>query len=1036
MTPYLHTRFFYTLLLSIFWALPNCFAQFVSVKGTIADKAGEPLPFVNVQLKGSIVVAVSDINGVYSINLSALDGILIVTCVGFQTQEIDIKGRNLIDVKMQDSYTQLNDVVVVGYGTQKKSVITGAISSVTNKDFKDQPVVNLASSIAGKLAGINVTSPSGTPGAGLLVSIRGAQNPLYVVDGIPLLSESNSSLSTSYDTEGVEQGSGQNISSIADINPNDIESIEILKDASAAAIYGTRAANGVVLITTKRGAQGKTQFNVNYYTGIQKVSRPIEFLSSSEMVGLIENARQNDLKRYQADNTVFGADFNPALLTTPLPANWKANTNTNWLDAVLRTAPVSNIEVSSRGGNDKTRFFIGGGYFSQEGVVIESAYKRMNARINLDHKVNDHFSIGNSLSLTHSVNHRSFNDDTYTGIITNALGASPLMPVYDTNGDYSKYENYEASWLSDNPVKSAKEIQAYTNSDRVLGSAFGEYKFSPNFRFKSTWSMDYTNLSDDQYFSPLTSDAQTVGGRAIYGSYKNINWLGENAFTYQKTIGYDHNLSANLIYSVQQSQTDKTRILGQGFPLGSGLKKIGSASSVVDVKTPGSIWGIMSGIARLNYDFRGKFIAAASFRADASSRFSKDNRVAYFPSVSLGYRLISNADSLRNGGTLTDLKLRASYGVTGDQEIGDFQNISFYKPARYNGVAGLAPRNLADPTLGWQENRMFNIGLDYEFWEGRLTGSLELFKGDKTGLLAEVPLAGTTGFKTITRNGGRIENKGIEFSALGVIINRPGFRWSTSFNITSIKNTVKETPVDNQILSAYADVPGTHLYKVGFPVGAFWGIKYTGVDAQTGAPLFEDLNKDGTIDANDAQYIGKPTPTFFGGFNNTFTIKRFDFNFVTQYSYGNKVYNIIRHTYDNLGYLGGYNDNYELTQIYANNSVYVKDRWMKPGDKNVTYPRASLLGFEIPEESSFWVENASYWRIKTIALGYTIKPQNGKFESMRIYVQAQNPYVLTKYKGFDPEVSSNGGSNDKTAGVDFAAYPQAKTYTIGVNVTF
>ena len=1022
------------LLTNTVWAQQQLF----TLKGIVNDKTGDGIPYVNIQVKGSIVVANTDVNGNFSINLSSLKSQLIFSAIGFEKQEIDVAGRNFVTITLAESFTELEDVIVVGYGVQKKSVITGAISSIGNKDFKDQPVSNLASSIQGKLAGINVTSPSGTPGAGLLVSIRGTQNPLYVVDGIPLLSESNSGVSTSYDTEGNVTGNGQNVSSVADINPNDIESMEILKDASAASIYGARAANGVVLITTKRGVQGKTQFGVNHYSGMQELSREIPFMSSTEMVALIEDARAQDLILYNKDSKVFGDDFDPAVLTTPLPASWKTAQNTNWLKEVTRTAPINNTEIYAKGGTEKTRFYMGAGYFDQKGIVIQSGFTRMNARINLDHKVSDRFSIGSNLSITRSKNQRSFNDDTYTGIITNAIGASPLMPAYEADGSYASFEDYQASWLSDNPVKSAKEIVAYTNSTRLLGSVFADYKLSSAWTARTVWSSDYTDLTDDQYFSPLTVDGQTANGRAIAAKYNNFTWLGENTLNYKKNILEDHNINLTLGYTLQESKSQRSAIAGNNFPNipGKVYNTLAAANVTPIPVIPTTSWGLVSYIARANYDFKNRFIASANIRVDGSSRFPVNNRYAAFPSMSLGYRLISSENARK---VLTDLKLRGSYGITGDQEIGDFQNRTLWRSTRYNGIAGLTPRNIVDPNLRWQENTMINVGIDYELWKGRISGSLEAFQSTKNGLLSQDLVPGTTGFSTVTRNSGAVRNRGVEFSLMATPVSNGKFKWQSNFNITFLQNRVTKLSVDSQQVSAYNDLSPTHLLAVGLPVGSFWAVKYTGVDPQTGEAMYEDANGDGKIDASDSQVIGKAAPTFYGGFNNSLFYKNFDLNIVTQFSYGNSVYNIIRQTYNSLGWSDGSwdEDTKELNQVYANNSTSMNDRWKKPGDIS-NIPRASLVNPQIINNSSIFIEDASFFRIRTLALGYTFRPKsgNGFYDNMRVYAQVQNPFLFTKYTGFDPEVSSTGGNNDRTAGIDYAAYPQARTYTFGINLNF
>ncbi len=1010
----------------------------VTVKGKITDGGdGSTLPGVSIQIKGTSIGTTSDVEGNYALS-SETGSSLVFSFIGFKTIEEQVGSRTTIDVQLQPESTQLNDVVVVGYGTQEKKDITGAIASINNKDFANQPTTNLAGNLQGKLAGVNVTSTSGTPGGGLAVSVRGTSNPLYVIDGVPMLSESNSSLSTSFDTEGNVVGSGQNLSSISDINPNDIESIEVLKDASAAAIYGSRAANGVVLITTKRGKAGKTKFNVNYYTGTQQPTRKIEFLDSKGFIDLIEDARAQDLKRYQADNTIFDtptSTFDPTVLTDPL--NYSAGTqNTVWLDEVLKTAPISNYEISANGGDQKTKFYVAGSYFDQTGMVIENFYKRLNSRINLDHQATDKFSIGMNATVTHSRNRRSFNDNTYTGVITNALGASPLMPVYDANGNYSAFEDYEVSWLSDNPVKSAKEIEAYTTSNRLIGSVFGEYKFTDDLKFRTSWSVDYSDLRDEQFFSPLTSDAQSVSGRAFRSNYNSLTWLNENILSYSKRIGVDHNINAIAGFTLQETTSDLTSTQAQGFPTGSGLKNISSAAVINNSTGVGASYGLQSFLGRVNYDYKGKYLVSGTIRSDGSSRFSKDKRYGVFPSASVGWR-VSQEDFFGKDGVISNLKLRTSYGVTGDQDIGNYQSTSFYQPSRYNGTPGLRPRNLADPSLTWQSNSTFNVGVDYEMWEGRISGSIEYFKSEKTNLLSEDNIAGTTGFQTITRNAGTIENRGWEISVSSINISTTKFKWRSEFNISFIKNEIKRLSNNGLLISAYSDLAPTHILQEGQSQGSFWAIQYMGVDSQTGDAMYFDLGtqqaqsiNSGLIDSDDSQISGKAIPDYYGGFNNYFNYGQWDFMLATQFSVGSKIFNLIRPTYENLGWSneGG------LDQVYANNYTGVDKRWKKSGD-DTDIPRASFINKNYIENSTQYIEDGSFFRFRTLSIGYTLKPGKGS-TALRVYGQVQNLAVLTKYKGFDPEVSSTGAGNPQTAGVDYAAYPQPRTITFGFNFTF
>ncbi len=1013
-------------LLFLFLTNQLLFGQTSEIKGKITSaEDGKPIPLVNIKVKNSFVAVSSDLNGEYSITAKIGD-VLVYSYVGYKTLEIVLSQPGALDVQLELNNRLLNETVVIGYGTQRKSQIISAVSSINLKEIKDQPTANLGTALQGRASGLSVVTPSGTPGAGLLINIRGNANPLYVVDGIPLLSESNSALQTSFDLSGNPVGSGQSTSSISDLNPNDIESVEVLKDASATAIYGARAANGVILITTKRGKAGKTNYSFSSYYGIQNPSKKIKFMDSKQFKSLIEEARGNDLALYNADSNYFGAGFDPSVLTQPL-TNFDVATspNTVWLDAVTQSAPISNQEISANGGSEKTKFYVSTAVFNQQGIVIESGFKRISYRLNLDHQASDKLSFGSNISVSQSKNRRSFNDNTYTGIITNALGASPFMPVYDANGNYSKFEDYQANWLSDNPVKSAKEIIANTVSQRLLGTVYADYKILPSLKFRTSWSADVSNISDKSFKSALTADAQAVGGIAYEAIFSNLSWLNENIFSLNKSINQTHNINAIVGFTVQSVNSQRSSITAQGFPDG-GLRNISSAALITNATSVGNYLGIVSYLARVNYDFKNKLFASFSARLDGSSRFSKDNRYGAFPAISVGYRVF---DATQNK-FFSDLKIRASYGITGDQEIGDYQNISFYRPGRYYGLSGIVLRNIADPTLSWQSNKVVNLGLDYEILEGKFSGSIDVFKSNKTRLLSEDIVAGTTGFATVTRNSGEVQNIGVEFNLNYYIVEQKGFKWNANFNISRIKNEIKSLTSDGVLLSAYSDIAPTHILKVGYPVGSFWGLKYTGVNPANGDATFEDLDKNGIIDGNDAQIIGKAIPDFYGGLTNSISIGDFDVLIQSSYSVGNQVYNLIRPVYENLGWgnEGG------TSSVFANNSVNVADRWKKPGDV-AEYPRASFINQNYAEASTMFLENASFFRLQNLTAGYTFR-NIAKVQGLRVYVQAQNLFCLSKYKGFDPEVSSTGGTQDRTAGVDYAAYPKARTLLFGLNINF
>lgn len=1038
---------------------PALLAQSLAIHGVVKDAEGKPIAGASILIRGTTKGVNSNNDGSFSITAGSPNDVLEVSFVGYAPRSIPVKGRSVVDVSLEETKNQLSDVMVVGYGTQKKSDVTGAISSIKNKDFKDQPVSNLAVSIEGKLSGINVTQPSGTPGAGLLVSIRGAQNPLYVVDGVPMLSESYSALNTAYNLSGQATGTGQNVSSISDINPDDIESIEILKDASAAAIYGARAANGVVLVTTKRGKAGRTNISLNVYTGFQNVEKKIPFLNSTQFLGLTNDAIAQDISVYNFESKAAGYDtsrFGPLAVLqgvgivdgsgNPVPDpvaqyyDLSSGVNTNWEDQIFRTAPITNYELSARGGTDKTKFFVGGGYFDQSGIIINNYYRRYNARASVDNQASDQFSFGANISATRSDNKRSFNDNTYTGIVTNALGASPLMPVFSSPGVYADFTQYQASWLSDNPVKSAQQINAHTYTDRLIGSAYAEYKLLPSLKLRTSWSIDYDDVNDNQYFPAITVDAQTVGGKLLIGHLNSFTWLNENTATWQNSFG-DNHLTVLGGFTQQSTTVDQSALQGTGFPQTGNVQDISDAAFVSRpiIPFPVTVSTLQSILGRVNYDYDGRYLLTATLRADGSSRFPGNQRFGYFPSGSLGWN-ITREKFLENDPIFNTLKLRVSYGLTGDQEIPDYQNQVYWGPARYNGSAGLSPANLSAPALSWQNNKTFNAGLDLDLFHHFINGSIEYFVSERTKLLGQQPVAGSTGFASITTNSGQIEDKGWEFQFATNNIRGNDFTWTSSFNISFLRNKIKSLAVDSQFVSAYNDQSPTNILKVGKPVGEFIGVPFAGVNVQNGDAQYYDNNgnperADEVNFTRDVRMIGSPRPKFFGGLTNNFRYKDFDLTVAAQFSYGNKVFNLIRTTYESLGWSGSSTPGSAyLPQVYANNDTRVEHRWEKPGDKT-DIPRASFLLQNYFPNSNEFIENGSFLKVRTVNLGYTFRKIRN-IGSARVYVQAQNLLTVSKYIGFDPEVSSTGGGNDQTAGIDYAAYPQARTFTFGATLNF
>lgn len=975
---------------------------------------------------------------------------------------------------------ELDEVVVVGYGTQKKANVTGAVSSLKADEFKDQPVSNLASSLQGKMTGINVSTPSGTPGAGLLVAVRGANNPLYVVDGVPMLSESNSQISTSFDANGTSVGSGQNLSSIADINPNDIESIEVLKDAAAASIYGARSANGVVLITTKKGKAGKTTYNFNYYAGVQTLRRKLPLMSSQQLYDYMKKAHANDKEAWNKLTTdqerqdwidqslLSGTDiaevkdyFDKELKFSAYKisekkgeggyaeATWQdlidAGYNYDWQDGVFNkpfNAMIHNAEISAKGGNEKAKFYISGGYFDQNGLIIENNFKRYTLKINTEFALNSKLKVGSNLTLTHTQNRRTFNDNTYSGVLTNAIPSSPLMPFYNpydlSNGGYFAYGYGTGYFLTDNPIKTAKEIYGLTSGYRAFGNLFLEWNIMKNLKFKSSGAMDFSYNEDVLTLSNITTDASATGGKGLQANTNNLTLLNENTLDYTRNIN-GHNITVLLGQSVQSSNTNTNALSTVGFFRGSANATASSAAfTTAGVGTGNISWFVASFFGRVNYDYDGKYIVSLSLRTDGSSRFAADKRWGFFPALSAGWNL-HRESFLANSKIITGLKVRGSIGVAGDQDITLNRYRNLYTPSGYNLNIAYSPSALADPSITWQKNMSYNVGLDFGLFKDKLSGSVEYYVAERTDILIPVPTSGVTGSPTIIKNAGTVQDQGVEIALNYLAYKNEDWKVNFSGNINFIRNEVKSLPVNDQLYSTYSDLKPSHILKQGYSVGSFWGIKSAGFD-DNGSALF--YNKEGKkvsyYEINydrDAQVIGKARPDFFGGFGIDVSYKSIDLSIDFTYSYGNQVYNILRAVYDNGGYqkLSAPTLDAGEWTYYATTSNYFVEG-------TTAAPKASLIKRNYIEQSSTYVEDASFLRCKNINLSYTFRPRESsalKFiQSIRIYGQTQNLFVLTNYSGYDPEVSANGGANPYTAGVDYATYPQPTIYTLGLNIVF
>lgn len=1010
------------LILMVPMLITDALAQEREIRGTVAEASGEPLAGATVRVAATPEQGtVTDMNGVFTITASP-DDVLIISFIGYRSQEILVGDRTEIDVILQVDQQLLSEVVVVGYGVQTRSDLTGSIASVSADEIANQPVASLDAALQGRASGVFVSSPSGTPGGGITMNIRGqtslsaSSEPLYVIDGVPIISE---------DLSGLFSG-GQATNSLADLNPNDIASIEILKDASATAIYGSRGANGVVLITTRRGEAGQSRIGFNMYTGFQNITNQVDMMSSQEFLHMMNDAAiqdNRDLGTNYSDthvSDIWGYDPNDPDIQ-----------NTRWYDEIFRTSAVSNYELTASGGTDHTRYFTSLSYFDQEGVQLGTGFERISARVNLDTQVTDWLDFGTNITLNRTIQDRTINDNSLYGVVINTLAGDPLMPVFEDDGSYADPFNYFGWWMLDNPVLIAEEYQRYTRTVRGLGTIFGTATITDGLTFRSSLSIDYTSL-DDEAYTPIISRESRNAQSNGFGNYlttQDFTWLIENYLSYVNTFASQHNVNAVVGTSFQSSNRNFSSINAQGFPSDQ-FTKLSVAAQVTSASTSGTSWGLASYFFRGNYSFDNRYLITTTGRLDGSSRFGDNFRYGFFPSGSVAWRM-TNESFMENQTIFSELKPRISYGITGNQEgIGNFASRGLFGVSDYRSTPTLVPTQLSNADLTWESTKQLDIGIDIGLLDDRVTISADYFIKTTDDLLLNRLIPGISGFSSVTENVGKVENRGFEFDIRGAILSGRDLTWTSSFNISFIRNEVLELVVDDQILN------DSHILSVGQPIGTFHLIDHEGVDPATGNMRWIDVNGDGVIDSGDRRTVGNAQPDFFGGWSNSFTYKGFDLNFLLQFTYGNKIFNHSRASYENLGWSRiGIPGIFPLPD--GNNHKLADNRWMQPGDET-DIPRAGLTNKNWREYSSRWLEDGSYLRLKTLTLGYNFSPDIVNrlgMSNLRLYFQGQNLLTFTNYTGLDPEVNQNA-RNPLVAGSDFGTHPQVRTISFGINLEF
>lgn len=972
------------------------FAQNITVKGTVKDSKGEPLPGVSIKIKGTTLGTSTGINGDYTISAPG-NGTLVITYVGFKTVEASVSNRNTINITLSESNLQLDEVVVVGYGTQRRGDVTTAISSVSTKDIEERPIVQAAQALQGKAAGVQVTQPSGEPGQGLTIRVRGAtsvqsgNDPLYVIDGVPTMSA-------------------------RDLNVNDIASIQVLKDASSAAIYGARAANGVVIITTKRGKANTSNITFNAYYGSSNLAKKIDVLSPDQYKALLQ-------------------ELDPSLLT-----NLTSNETTDWTKEVFGTGHNQNYQLSFQGGSERSQYFVSGAITKDEGIVKPARYNRYSFRANLDNQIKDWFKISSNFSYSNA-DIKDVKDNENAGrnaVVLGALGTPPNIGIYtyDDKGRAMFTQNPNKSgW--DNPLGAIYGPTQGTLDNRLFGNVAGDLNILKDLKLRSNFGIEYLSHKWDYYLDPImTTEGRNPGNHGLARSDKSndFTYLWENTLNYE-TKWDKNSLSALGGMTIQKHKYNQSYMEGKDFPEDNTVKTLNAANIISAASTSEDEWFLNSYIARVMYNYDSKYLITANFRADGSSKLDKDNQWGYFPSVSAGWRI--SAEPFFNVKAINDLKLRIGWGQNGNVEglanyaslgLNTFSRHEYQNGAPYTGPSINPPRKMPNKDLKWETSTQTNIGIDLSMLNSRLTFTADAYIKKTKDLILNVSLPETSGYpEGIDRNSGKIENKGLEFVLSSVNYDRSAFKWNTDFNISFNRNKI--TDLELQALYRYATVEGRDAIvalQEGVSLGSFYGYISEGVNPETGDMMFKDLNGDGEVTPADRTYIGSAQPKFTYGLNNDFTYKNWNFSFLLQGSQGNDAFNASR---------------IETEGMYdsKNQSTEVLRRWTAD-NRNTDIPRAAFGEVSNSRISSRFVEDASFLRMKSATLTYNFDNsfiKRLKMNRLSVYVTAQNLFTITNYKGFDPELNAFSSNNTGAVlGIDYGTYPASRSFILGLNVTF
>lgn len=987
------------------------------VSGTVKDANGNPVAAATITVKSTRTSVVTDETGLYKISVPGDNAVLIISHTAFQTLELALGADATRDIVLEASSKDLSEVVLIGYGSQKKRDLTGSVATIATAQLEDQPVGQIGQKIQGRIAGVQINQTSGQPGRGMSIRIRGAasvnagNSPLFVVDESPIVGDINS------------------------INPNEIESLSVLKGPSAASIYGSRAANGVVLITTKQAKQGRTSINLNVNHGIGAVpqkGRP-DLMNAKEFLefqkGLFE-----DRIRYEGY-----AGGVPELYQNP--GQW-TGPDTDWMDVLLRKSRMSSYNLSMLAGKDKFSSATTIGYYKEDGVMLNTGFERFSLRSNNEYRFNDNIRVGLNIAPTYQDGQNFGTDGTYN-IIFAALTSPPIFSPFETNADGTRKLRFAGPGLFTQPnwVTTLEDAINREKNLRLLSNAFFEAKFLKDFKFRSAVSVDLSSRSN-RVFNPSSVGTIWAPPPSIpSGSYSTnnyVSWLTENTLAYNKTIADDHQVEVLAGYSAQNFYEEYNSLSGSNFP--DDLVSWIDAAAVKNGANSMGDWSLLSMYSRLNYNFKGKYLVSASIRRDGSSRFGADNKWGSFPSFSAGW-IVSDENFMRSIPAISYLKLRGEYGLVGNFNIGNYRQYGGVSTTNYVFGGALAQgrslTSLGNSFLTWETTAGFDIGIDVSLFNDRISLTADYYEKQVDDMLYQVDIPLGTGFSSIQSNIGGFKFWGYEFAVSSRNLTG-AFKWNTDFNISFNRNRVMKLGTNNTPIDGVGEQGTYWKTQVGKPMGQFWGYEFDGVymnqhefDTQpvhvtstVGTVRYKDLNDDGVITNADRKFLGNPNPKFLLGMNNSFSYKGFDLGIVVSGAFGQDIIN-------------GQLEWSENQDGVFNVQKHLADRWRSEENPGSGHnPRTTGAGNNFFRyANSRWIEDGSYLTIKNITFGYALPVLKKIFNRSRIYVSCQQAAVFTKYKGMSPETSING-LNGLREGVDAGAYPVPRTFAIGVDVNF